>query len=799
MQGHQLRQRLTHAAKQWEETGRDPSAVYRGARLSAALEWASTRGRDLNELERDFLGASRQASARQAERRRKTNRRLRGLLAGTTASLLVLAGGLALVQRVQDLAERTEKQARIASARELAAAAVANLDVDPERSILLALEAVDATWEADRTVEPEAEEALHRALRRSRVVLSVPQGAGLAVSADGIRFGTTGQDGTAIVWDTETGERLLTLRGHDGAVNGIAFSPDGNRLATAGSDGTVRLWDGASGRQIQVLRGHKGPVWTPAYSPNGRLLATTGQDTTIRIWDVRTGREEMVLTGPADETIGRLFLPVRPVFSPDGSRLAIARWDGSTRIWDLTTGETVVVLGNHIWEATDVAFSGNGRRVVTSSLDGTARIWDARSGDRLITLSGHTGEVHAVDYSPDGGRIATGGVDGTTLVWDAVTGEQIMALSGQTKEVRRVAFTPDGDRLFTASADGTTRLWDVSVGGGRDWLTVPGPSRRLGGLAFNPDGRTFAVPRDPAGVTIRDVDTGAQVITLTDHDATVWDMDFSPDGSRLAAVAGTGKGNPGANRTLPIWDVNTGKLVMTLMGHGGGLAAVAFSPDGRRLVATSYDGTLRVWDAATGKQRRVVKVGAHGHGLGFSPDGRWLLASIGDEGIVAVFDAATLERRGELRGHTDYIQDIEFGPDGRVVTASRDGTAKIWDLSSRREVATLRVPTGAVLSVAVSPDGDLIATASADGTVKLWDAATGREWLTLFGHNRTVYSAAFSPDGRLFATASVDGTVALYLLPIDELRELARDRVTRTLTDEECREYLHMEKCPAGI
>ena len=134
-----------------------------------------------------------------------------------------------------------------------------------------------------------------------------------------------------------------------------------------------------------------------------------------------------------------------------------------------------------------------------------------------------------------------------------------------------------------------------------------------------------------------------------------------------------------------------------------------------------------------------------------------------------------------------------------MVTASRDGTAKIWDLSSRREVATLRVPTGAVLSVAVSPDGDLIATASADGTVNLWDAATGREWLTLFGHNRTVYSAAFSPDGRLFATASVDGTVALYLLPIDELRELARDRVTRTLTDEECREYLHMEKCPAGI
>ncbi len=158
VQGHQLRQHLTHAAQQWEETGREASEVYRGARLSAALDWAATRGPDLNEQERDFLSESRQASEREAERQRRTNRRLRGLLVGTAVFLVValVAGGLALVQRgrARDEAVRAENQARIASARELAAAAVANLDVDPERSILLALEAVDATWKADRTVVP---------------------------------------------------------------------------------------------------------------------------------------------------------------------------------------------------------------------------------------------------------------------------------------------------------------------------------------------------------------------------------------------------------------------------------------------------------------------------------------------------------------------------------------------------------------------------------------------------------------------------------------------------------------------
>jgi WD40 repeat protein len=98
----------------------------------------------------------------------------------------------------------------------------------------------------------------------------------------------------------------------------------------------------------------------------------------------------------------------------------------------------------------------------------------------------------------------------------------------------------------------------------------------------------------------------------------------------------------------------------------------------------------------------------------------------------------------------------------------------------------------------VSPDGALVATGSLDGTAKLWDLATGREVLTLFGHEGPVNTVAFSPDGR-FLAASGDGRVALLILPIDELRKLARDRVTRTLTDEECRQYLHVEKCPAGI
>ncbi|MGH2674789.1 MAG: hypothetical protein ACRDH1_05185, partial [Actinomycetota bacterium] len=788
-----MHRRLAAAGGEWTVAGRDPSFLLRGGRLDQIESWAATSGLALARSEREYLETS--IAAREAERageearreketalQRRSINRLRALVSVLTAAGLV-AGGLTFLafdqrQEARDQAARAEREARVAVARELASAAAASLNEDPERAILLALEAVEATRAVDGDVLKEAEEALHSAVQASRVVSSFSGLFGLQFSPDGTRIATSQEDGSARIWDPLTGEELLALTGHAARTLSVDWSADGKLLATSSEDGTAKLWDAETGEDLRSFVGHETGLRSPHFSPDDTILATTSFDGTTRLWDVATGEQLQVMkhTGGVE-------------FSPDGTRLVVS--DPPITVYDLSTGEPVLRVGKQISDPRDATWSGDGKRIAVADADGFGHVFDARSGARLLTLVGHNerSTVGEIVFSSDDALLATASSDGTVRVWDADSGREVLALPGLGGNVEGVDFSPDGTLVAGSSGSGAAKVWDITDAGSRELLTIPGHADIVWGMGFGEDGSWLATGSVDGTAGIWDAETAEELVQLAGFDrARVEDLAVSPDGTRVIGTGGDG--------TVLLWDSPTGTVVREL--HRGGAASLGarFSPDGRRVVTGDVEGNATVWEAETGT--RLVVIDAHDReifAVAFSPDGE-RIATGGVDEVAKVWDAESGAMLAKMVRHQDNINAAAFSPDGsRVFTAGEDGVLKVWDAATGRELRAISGHAAGLMDVVFSPDGTRIATAGRDGTMRLWDPETGQELLVLAGHRSGVSAVAFSPKGNRLAAAGEDGSIRLYTLSIEELIELANDRVTRSLTDQECRQYVHVDGC----
>jgi WD40 repeat protein len=475
------------------------------------------------------------------------------------------------------------------------------------------------------------------------------------------------------IWDLDTRKAVVSINKLAWFSAPPAFSPDGKRVAATTAPKTLKVWDAASGREL-LVRNIEDPIGVVAFSPDNKRLAVAGWSKDVRILDSANGA--LVKTCP-----GELSRRTSLVFSPDGKRLAAGGLGGLIDLWDAESGQLVRTFQGHIGGVFDVAFHPQATRLASAGADGSVRIWDTTSDRDTVRIAAGNLKFPYIGLSPDGRIAFTGAGEATLQPWDATTGQKM----GEPWQLEAVFaegdFTLDGKRLALADQDNEVKVWDVAAGKTIATFKLAGaaPVREA---AVSPGGELFACPGSAGEVQVWDVAAGRQFRTLKALKEQVRSLSFSPDGVCLAAGDESGG--------VKIWELATGRAICSHDMKDVFIAGLRFGPDSKRLAVVggsrdsiAAEGEIRFLDAESGREvARPLKAhtGMIFHPR-FSPDGK-RLATGGLDGTVRVWDSATGQETLVLKGHTGMVTGLAFSPDGQcLISASTDGTVRHWDAS----------------------------------------------------------------------------------------------------------------------
>ncbi len=575
----------------------------------------------------------------------------------------------------------------------------------------------------------------------------------IVFSPDGKTLASAGDDEAIKLWDVSSSNVLRTFSGHTSNVNSVIFSPNGMTLVSGsgGNDCTIRVWDVETGKQVLVIKQDGSDVISLSYDPAGGRFASGTFYGHIDIWDVKTGIKLRSIGN--DNHYHRSS--TRVIFSPDGKTLVSADGEGWVNFWNPATGQKTRTVRGHVNGVAALAFTPDGQILAARDDPGGdgVRLWDVASGKELKILKttgdgglaiSHDGKFLAgggsflwnlltgevlrkidqdakyVSFSPDDKLLAGTDSDDGIMLRSVDDGEEIGKFRGYRNRTESITFDPGGKEIITGNLDNTVMFWDIDSG-------KPPTSQHFlveDGIVLSPDGNTFVISGGFADRYISFIDTkSGQEIKRFASDShqysSIFSVAFSPDGRILAS---------GDDRNITLWDVASASEIRTLSGHTDRVQSVTFSVDGKTLASGSDDGTIKLWNIATGSELKSV-------------------------------------RPQDLSGK-DYgnVYPLKFGPKGNILAYPVDGSGSIalWNIDANSFLRFSGRHDGGILSLAFSRDGQTLATGSTDKVIKLWNTNDGKELKTLTGHSDFIWSLSFRADGKILVSGGGDATVKLW-------------------------------------
>jgi WD40 repeat protein len=664
------------------------------------------------------------------------------------------------------------------------------------------------------------------------------------LEGEGRRLYSAGHDQQVKVWDLHRYEEMRVIEvaavdGHRDAILGADFSPNGDRIVTASRDRTARTWDRQGHALVEFKEGHEYLASTTACFPDGKRMLTAAVDSTIRIWDLTNGGQvavfkqtgpsaaaaishdgRWVLTGGDSDTAhpaaGARQTAVFP-HSPAGQGQAVTvqfvsdepLWPA--KLWDAQSGRLVHILAAHRREVIAVAFSPDDSMLFTGDANGRGHLWNRASGaSKSETQKLHSRAVTAAAFLPRGAGLLTASGDNTVAQWEVTALESRYVLTPRQllrhpDAVTSMSVAPDGKHLITTCSDKIVRLWNLASGDvaamilpDRDHVLRIFDSRAGEEVRRWREGELDRIRRqqrqlieeaaDQTGGSVKDnvrnqakvpdakqpgklSSLEARTRQLAEEERQVLGTEeinsvaFSPSGGMAVTTATDG--------TVRLWDWVAGREIgsgpkgaMPAFRSASGQAwSTAFAQNESYLITVGGN-DARLWDRATGQE--TMRFGPQGAvaSAHFAPDGQRVVTASWDN-TARIWNAATGRVELKLQGHAEYVNDAVFSRDGtRVLTASDDKTARLWDAKTGETLVVFRGHTQRLRSANLDCDPATgrvrkVVTASDDGTARIWDAG-GHGLLELKGHDKAVLSAVFSLDGTRLLTGGDDNRAILW-------------------------------------